>query len=153
MLDVAGWQEREDCLCYSAGARAWLNCCSLQSCDLPFPRTNSTSTFLSNGIKRHASLPSIRWPLPSAKETNTICSRLAACPRSCAVTLRLSSCLEHLLTALSSCFQSSNKYPPLHTFSVRLSKHSQASRLYMHHAKLSPYHVQATPARLVLLQV
>ena len=117
---LVGTRERTG-LCYSAGARAWLNCCSLQSCDLPFPRTNSTSTFLANGIKRHASLPSICWPLPSTKEANILCSRLAACPRSCAVSLRLSSCLEHLLTALSSCFQSSNKYPPLHTLSVCLA--------------------------------
>jgi hypothetical protein len=94
-------------------------------CSLPFPRTNSTSTFLGNGIKRHASLPSTCWPLPSAIETNIICSRLAACPRSCAVSLRVSYCLEFLPTTLSSCFQSSNKYPPLHTLSVRLSKHSQ----------------------------
>lgn len=48
----------------------WLNVQLRLRCDLPFPRTNSTSTFLANGIKRHASLPSVGWPLPSTKDTN-----------------------------------------------------------------------------------
>lgn len=41
---------------------------------------------------------------------------------------------------------------PLHTQHTFTTPPPLASLLYMHHAKLSPYHAQATPARLVLLQ-
>jgi hypothetical protein len=127
MLDVAGWQKRG--LSVLLGRRESLAELLLAAAIfLPFPRTNSTSTFLGNGIKRHASLPSNCWPLPSTKETDILCSRLAACPRSCAVSLRVSHCLESLLTTLSSCFRSSNKHHSLHTLPTRPSKHSQRHR-------------------------
>lgn len=53
----------------------------------PGPKHDSTSTFWANGLKRHGSVPSAGWPLPSSKtlDTNIISSGLAACPRSCVV--------------------------------------------------------------------
>lgn len=126
LVDVAGWQKRGLTGLLRRGERAWLNVGVVFLS--PGPKHDSTSTFLANGIKRHAaSVPSAGCPLPSTKkhQYHLISSRLAAYPRSCAVSLPLSFCLEHPLTPLSACCQSSNNYPPLHTLPTRLSKHSQ----------------------------
>lgn len=92
LVDVAGWQKRGLTGLLRRGERAWLNVGVVFLS--PGPKHDSTSTFLANGIKRHAaSVPSAGCPLPSTKNTNIISSRLAACPRSCAVSLPLSFCL------------------------------------------------------------
>ena len=145
---LVGWQKRG-----LIGRRESLaECATSAAMRSSFPPDELHLHVLGNGIKRHASLPSARWPLPSTKGTNIFCSRLATCPRSCVLSLRGSFCLEHPLTPLSACFTSSQSSLLFCTPSRHTTPPPLASILYMHHAKLSPYHVQATPARLVLLQ-
>lgn len=140
MCDVAGWQRRG--VTCSAGARAclpeWLQLrLRWQSSFPPDPSTTPPPRFWptpSNVMPVCRVLVGLR---PAANHSTRmssrlVSSRLAACPRSCAVSLPLPFCLGHPLTPLSACCQSSNNlptYPLLHTLPTRPSKHSQRHRV------------------------